>query len=153
VERFVTSQFCDDIRNEVGNKFSLMGCYQQSLQVKSFPASLPKLCAEIRMFTPLDRPWGKLSVRLMRGDIALGEVRFPAQEPASSTPTPEGAQWFQAIAFFVMTPFIIESPCAIRVEVETEEGILRGGSLWIEALDAANAALLPQLLQQNRPSA
>ena len=152
MERFVTSQFCDDIRNEVGNKFSLIGCYQSSLQVQSFPASLPKLCAEIRMFTPLDRPWGKLSVRIMRGDIALGEVRFETQETASM-PAPEGAQWLHAVAFFVMTPFIIESPCTIRVEVETEDGILRGGSLWIEALDAANAALLPQHLQQNRPSA
>jgi hypothetical protein len=151
VERFVTSQFCDDIRNEAGNKFSLMGCYTSSLQVQSFPASLPKLCAEIRMFTPLDRPWGKLAVRIMRGDTALGEVQFPAQDKTAIAPL-EGAQWFQAIAFFVMTPFVIEAPCAIRVEVETEEGILRAGSLWIELLDPANAALVAQYPQLNRPS-
>ena len=40
--------FCDDIRQEVGNKLSLMGVYFGDLYFPTpFPNSLPKLCASI----------------------------------------------------------------------------------------------------------
>lgn len=35
---------CDDIRQEVGNKISLMGIYAQDLILPEIPFSLPKLC-------------------------------------------------------------------------------------------------------------
>lgn len=35
---------CDDIRNENGNKFSLMGVYTKSIILSSFPTILPKFC-------------------------------------------------------------------------------------------------------------
>src|ERR1700736_4688449 len=35
---------CDDIRQETGQKISLMGIYDDSLVVKLLPARLPKLC-------------------------------------------------------------------------------------------------------------
>ena len=31
--RTVIAQFCDDVRQEIGNKFSLMGCYGTDLYV------------------------------------------------------------------------------------------------------------------------
>jgi hypothetical protein len=136
-ERMVVTLFCDDIRNELGNKVSLMGCYLSSLQVQSFPTTLPKLCAQVRVLSPLERPFGKFTVRVMRGDTALGEMQFPAQAIASK-PFPEGAQGHQAVAYIVMAPFVIESPCSIRVEVETEEETLRGGYLWISGIEPSN---------------
>jgi hypothetical protein len=88
----------------------------------------------------------------MRDTVSLGEVRFQGHDSASfGVALPEGAQGHQAIAFIVMSPFFIESPCAIRVEVETEEGVLRGGSLWIEAIDPANAASFAAQLPQQIP--
>jgi hypothetical protein len=36
---------CDDIRQEVGNESSLMGCYGVSMVLTDFPVVLPKLCA------------------------------------------------------------------------------------------------------------
>ena len=42
--RTVIAQFCDDFRQEIGNKFSLMGCYGTDLYVPQFPITLPKLC-------------------------------------------------------------------------------------------------------------
>jgi hypothetical protein len=44
-QRTVIAQFCDDVRQEIGNKFSLMGCYGSDLYVPAFPITLPKLCA------------------------------------------------------------------------------------------------------------
>lgn len=136
-ERMVVAQFCDDIRNELGNKASLMGCYTSSLQVQNFPTTLPKLCAQVKFFTPLDRPFGRFVVRVMRGDTSLGEIQFPAQPAEQQNPLPEGVKGHQAIAHIVMAPFIIESPCTICIEVETEEETIRSGNLWITATEAA----------------
>jgi hypothetical protein len=44
--------FCDDVRNEVGNKLSLMGVYGQDLLLREFPATLPKLCAVMLLDLP-----------------------------------------------------------------------------------------------------
>lgn len=44
--------FCDDVRNEVGNKLSLMGVYGQDLLLREFPTTLPKLCAVMLLDLP-----------------------------------------------------------------------------------------------------
>jgi hypothetical protein len=38
--RSVIAQFCDDVRQEIGNKFSLMGCYGSDLYVPAFPITM-----------------------------------------------------------------------------------------------------------------
>ncbi len=40
---------CDDIREEAGNKSSLMGVYSDNLIFKSVPATLPKICLYIAL--------------------------------------------------------------------------------------------------------
>jgi hypothetical protein len=57
-KRTVIAQFCDDVRQEIGNKFSLMGCYGTDLYVPAFPFTLPKLCAFVHVRTPRERPFG-----------------------------------------------------------------------------------------------
>jgi len=36
--------FCDDIRHEIGNKFTLVGCYGKELYIQELPSKLNKLC-------------------------------------------------------------------------------------------------------------
>lgn len=36
--------FCDDIRHEMGNKFTLVGCYGQDMFLRSLPTSLQRIC-------------------------------------------------------------------------------------------------------------
>lgn len=40
---------CDDIREETGNKRSLMGVYSDNLILKNVPATLPKICLYIML--------------------------------------------------------------------------------------------------------
>ena len=56
VDRFVHTIFCDDLRQEVGNKVSFMGCYQGELFVPFVPLLLPKLCVYVTVSTPVERP-------------------------------------------------------------------------------------------------
>jgi hypothetical protein len=123
---------------ELGNKYSLIGCYGTSIQVQPLPSVLPKLCAYIKVYTPVTRPFGKLVVRILRGDSPIAELPFPAEGIAASLPPafPDGAQWLLAAGVIVMSPFPVDAACTLRVEAETEEGILSGGTTWIHGVDA-----------------
>jgi hypothetical protein len=144
VDRFVSVQFCDDIRQEVGNKFSLIGCYGDSIQVNPIPSVIPKLCASVKVYTPIGRPFAKLIVRILRGDTPIAEMLFPPEGFAESLrPSRDGAQWLLVYAMFAMTPFQVEAPCSLRVEAETEEGTVSGGTIWIDR--PPTAAPTPQL--------
>lgn len=81
--RYVTVQFCDDIRQEVGNKYSLVGCYGPSMLLSAVPVVLSKLCAFVRIYTPVNRPFAKLSIRVLRGDQLLTEMEIPQEVLAS----------------------------------------------------------------------
>lgn len=130
-DRFISIQFCDDIRQEVGNKLSLMGCYPGAIQVERTPVTLPKLCAIVKVYTPLGRPFTRLAVRIVRDDQTLAELTFAPESLASPADPPAGSQWQMVIGGLVMAPFHIEASCVLRVEAETEEGILHGGMTWI----------------------
>jgi len=132
-ERFISTQFCDDIRQEVGDKLSLMGCYSATIQVDRVPAILPKLCAIVKVYTPLERPFTRLAVRIVRGEQTLAELRFPPENFASAVDVPAGSRWHMVSGGLVMAPFHVESSCTLCVEAETEEGILHGGLTWINA--------------------
>src|SRR5437867_1978542 len=43
IPREITSLLCDDVRQELGNKLSLMGVYGDSIIVPEVPAVLPRL--------------------------------------------------------------------------------------------------------------
>lgn len=132
--RFLCTQFCDDIRQELGNKFSLMGCYGPSMFVRSFPAVLPKLCVQVKAYSPIDRPFTKFIIRVLRDDQQIAEMHGKPDELAAVTKgeRPDGVQWQLVTAFVVMTPFAVEGPCVLRVEAETEDCVLNGGRFRIE---------------------
>lgn len=82
-ERFVFCQFCDDIRQEINGKITLVGVYQGGLQISGpLPAVIPMLSIACSIWTPKDRPFTNLKVALQLGDVALMEKEFSAQELA-----------------------------------------------------------------------
>jgi hypothetical protein len=91
---------CDDIRHEIGDKFSLIGVYGSDICVAQIPFTLPKLGAVIcyrnmragdRFFVELQSPSGKILGDGIRGEVP-GEV--------------EGATRF--MIFGVMSPVYVE---------------------------------------------
>jgi hypothetical protein len=127
--RFVFAQFCDDIRQEIGQKFSLMGCYGSEMIIDKLPASLPKLGILVKIFTGTDRPFSHLLVRALMNDEILAELEIPVAKSADAfqkiaSTTDLGRVGLQAI--LVLSPLVVVEPCKIRIEAETEEGIIRG---------------------------
>lgn len=131
-ERFISFQFCDDVRQEVGNKYSLIGCYGPSMLINTFPATLPKLCAQVKVHASIDAPLQELSIRILCNDQTTAEVVVPRESLVCATELPSWFRYQMFTALLVMTPFQVEAPCLLRVEADTERGVLNGGTFQIE---------------------
>jgi hypothetical protein len=133
-DRYVTVTYCDDIRHEVGNKLSFIGCYQGGeLHVQLAPVVLPKLCAFVTVVTPKDRPFKSLSIGVLQDETELGRLEVP--EDGLSTLPPnvdETSTRLFASTAMMFAPFIVEKPTVLRVLVTTEEGEMVGPRLMIK---------------------
>ncbi|RDE49304.1 MAG: hypothetical protein DVS81_17350 [Candidatus Accumulibacter meliphilus] len=141
MDRHIQTVFCDDIRHEVGGKHSYIGVYSGKLFVPTFPATLSKLCVAMNVLTPADRPFAKLTVRLLKDEDVLIEgtlddVQLSAavDVPEDDAMTKDGILALQSVIVF--SPFVLEGPCTLRVRAETEEGELRGLGLRVEQAPA-----------------
>jgi hypothetical protein len=121
-KRTVIAQFCDDVRQEIGNKFSLMGCYGTDLYVPAFP---------------FKRPFERLALRLVRGEDVLSELVANPEKLNAGDPPPEWARWLAMTGILAVTPFHASGPCRLRVIAETESGTIESGQFLIERMHGA----------------
>ena len=143
MNRHVFTIFCDDIRQEIGGKLSYIGVYGGQMFVPSFPITLPKLCLAMSMITPVDTPFRKLAMRILKDDTQLAEgVLDETQlagtvEASTNVAADERKDRILALqSMFVFSPFQLEGPCTLKVRVETESGELRGVGLRIDQAPA-----------------
>lgn len=150
-DRYLSVIFCDDIRLEVGNKMSLIGCYQGELMVETAPTALPKLCALIAATTPKDKPYKTLTIRVMKDDAELARLEIPeagltevAQNNIDATATRKSIS--TALMF---APFVVDKPSVLRVLATTEEGEMIGPRLLIK-VQSMSATLEPVKPQKRK---
>lgn len=119
-DRKYISIICDDIRHEVGDKISLMGCYSGVLYVNEFPATLAKLGVYTKIITEVDDPIQNLQVKFLFGKKELGEVSIDV----SQAPPEKIADCRTYQVAMICGPVKLEQPGELRVEVETQnEGL------------------------------
>ena len=132
-DRHLFGLFCDDIRQEVGNKLSLMGCYGPDLVVDALPAVLPRLCVQIRLVTPKARPCERAVIRLfMNDDDLLGELEIPVAEMNKQITNSDETTRLTYMSIMTFTPFAFEKEGVLRLEAETETGVIRGSRLRLK---------------------
>ncbi|MCM8742381.1 DUF6941 family protein [Pseudomonas koreensis] len=119
--RFAYSIFCDDIRNEVNGKISLMGIFGNLMYLPEFPAVLPKLCAVLTVNTSKDRPLQSVSFRGIMDENVIFEMALDAgqieqmrQQGAGLIDDPKG---FEAKAMIVLSPLHLAAPTKIKVSI------------------------------------
>ena len=142
----VIAQFCDDIRQEIGNKYSLMGCYGDEMVIDKLPAVLPKLCAQIKVLTPADRPFIRLLVRATINGETAAEIEMPVpriDEKVSEKARTSETGRLSMVAIMAISPLPITEPCKVRIEAETEDGIIKGSALSIRERTQEDAPLIP----------
>lgn len=140
-EPFMWATFCDDVRQEAGNKLSLMGIYGTNLVVQSFPTTLIKLCCVMSVRIPVDASPRSVVLKLLREDEVLFEAEIkPAdvlERPATpSADTDHLAITFSTIAQLLALPVTERGVLRARAYVDGRE--LRGGTLELQALEHAH---------------
>lgn len=139
-EPFMWATFCDDVRQEVGNKLSYLGIYGPNLIVPSFPTTLIKLCCVFSVRVPAASPPKDIVFRLLKDEEVLFEADLSAadiKEPATSTPglgTDSLVITISSVAQLVS--FTITERCLLKSRAIVDGKELRGGALELLALDA-----------------
>jgi hypothetical protein len=131
--------FCDDIRRELGNKMTLVGCYGSDLVLDELPVALPRLCVMARVITPVGDPVQKLVVRVRKGDAVIGELGVSEEQIANNPKPQPTTRWLVHTAVFEFSPLFIETECKIGVEAETERET--HSTLCLKVLLSKNADL------------
>lgn len=142
--RIVIAQFCDDIRREVGNKYSLMGCYGDEMVIDKLPVVLPKLCVQVQVLTSVDQPFTKLLIRAVLNGEHVAEIEVHPQGIPQSyldRAAISDARRLGVVAMIVISPLPISEPCQLKIEAETEDGMLRGSALSIRERTADDPPL------------
>lgn len=131
--------YCDDIRNEVGNKFSFMGIYTRELTIPNAPLFLPKLCIVVKAVTDVDDPFESLEVRVVKikdGEetklLSTGPLTMP---PLTDLPArDDDTTCLLTQMQFALSPFQIDEEATLRVKATTEREELLGVALHIRII-------------------
>lgn len=144
-DRYITAILCDDIRQEMGNKYSLMGCYQGELVVPIVPAALPKLCIFASIYTPKDKPFKSLLFRVVQDDDKeLARVEMPAEGLIVTGQNHDDTSTKYVLnTAITFAPFSIEKPSMLRFLAVTEEGEIIGPRFLIKVGTAQEPAAHP----------
>lgn len=124
--------FCDDLRQEVGNKVSYMGVYQGMMFVEAFPFVLPKLCAAVTLRVPMDERPKTLVFRMFLDELVIAERSFEKLLTSFNQDSAEpDHNALYMTALFQFTPFAVELPTRLKSRVYYDEQELKAGALNI----------------------
>jgi len=148
-QRIAHAVFCDDIRMELGGKYSLMGIYSRVLVLPVRPpVVLPKLGVVVWLVCDIDDPPASATVVVIAqpGNVQL--FRETITIVAGDRPQ-EGSMKMSYSIRFSISPVKIASLGVIYAVVETELGALRASRLEVTAdtaaLDAVRTGDVPPI--------
>ena len=148
MSKFLSTTFCDDIRQEIGGKISLIGVYNGVMYVPQFPVTLPKLWLMTTLVMPYKEPPHSMKIHVTKNSEPLVDLDATeeylqqlanSREPVVSMPT--GSQRvLTSHAQVCFAPLVINEPCVLRVTATTDQGEVRGLGLQIQQQPGAAAA-------------
>lgn len=148
-KRFVHSLYCDDVRNEIGGKTTIVGIYGNELNVSAPEngdvVTLAKLCVAVTVQTPKEQPFLTLRLKLFKDDEVIQQIEVPSKdlvEAAATTEENEQKNFHTFTALFVAQPFPIASSFLLRVHAETESEEIMASALKVNLLSVEAAQTL-----------
>lgn len=116
--------WCDDIRNEVGNKKSFMGVYTNGIAVPTLPAALPRLALFVTLKMPLDQLWGDVNFTALRDDdfTFFNETVELPRSAADAHVSPGSTELTSQLAIFVGGIELLATTKALRVIAKATDG-------------------------------
>ncbi len=142
----VHTMWCDDIRQELGNKPSFMGVYTGGIVLAALPAVLPRLGLWTTVTATPDEPIQQLSARVVRDDgTILLEMRDCAAPEAGEQRSTGNATRHALMFGAIMAPVEVPLGCRhFQVVVSADGKELPGPKLWVEV----DPGLLEQMMMQ-----
>lgn len=144
---FGYSDFCDDIRQELFGKVTLVGIYSGELSIAGTPpVTLPKFVIFAHYFERPEDGAVPLQLRVYLPGDPDDEPTTRIDIPARNHHTPDylrGEDVRASMHFaHAFTPLVVTQPGAIRVRMQRGEDIVRLGSLHVRFINADEAAAL-----------
>lgn len=141
MEPFMMAIFCDDVRQEVGNKLSYLGVYGPSLIVPAFPTTLIKLCCVLTVRLPANAPPPKSVVfRLLRDDEVVFEANLSpadggtdADALARASDDMAASRYLNIAAIAQLVSFQIPQQATLKARAMVDGKELRGGALELQS--------------------
>jgi hypothetical protein len=141
--------FCDDIRPELGDKFSFIGVYQSVMFIHGdYPFTIPKFGISIKYVELAGTCSHPLALKLfllgdskdiptMSANINIEELRIQAANMASGGPQDnfdgdDQPKYYSLVSHFILAPMIIKQNGSIRVRAFCGDDIVKMGALRIE---------------------
>lgn len=148
MSRYLHTVWCDDIRQEVGNKPSMMGMYTGSIVLPQLPLLLQRLSVFNWINTPVERPFrGAIKVRVkLDNGTELLQMEMPPPQGLEEQSVPDAAG-YQLIMGFGIGPINLPAGCAyIVAEAELEGETLIGPKLRVKVDRSYVERTMPQSL-------
>ncbi|WLG72198.1 DUF6941 family protein [Pseudomonas simiae] len=127
MNRYAYAVFCDDIRQEINGKITMVGIYTDRLFVSSVPTVLPKLCLALAIATDKTNMFEDVSVTGTLGGDEVFRMQLQKDQIQSivdQAPKPEiPAKFFTIQLNAILTPFQLErtGKLVIKVVADGEE--------------------------------
>lgn len=147
--------FCDDVRQEVTGKLTLVGVYAGHMMLTAnLPVALPQICAvtTFRLAPPTEQIKAVFRIFKSGQNEPLFEMEadIPAAQPSDFPPTaadqdPDAVKFLQMIITAQMQNLIITEPCTLKVRAFIGDDEIRLGALRISVtpLDTADSVTTP----------
>jgi len=139
--------FCDDIRQEVGNKLSILGIYEGDIVFSvPPPAALPKFGIIVWLQTDIDNPPEKFSIRgLVPPNQKVAFSATVRKVEFNKNPADDAKRLnLKTIIPIINMEFTEEGP--LEVFVDTEEGTFRAGRLFIRFASPAEGQTSAEIM-------
>ena len=114
--QYLDTLICDDIRQEVSNKLSLIGVYGDKIYVKEFPYTFVKLCA----YQLFRGGRGKFTATILFVDSEGKEL---TRSPEMPVDIPQGEKLRRVALAFGVSPLKFDKagPCEIRTTLDGKD--------------------------------
>jgi hypothetical protein len=130
--------YCDDVRQEVGNKQSFIGVYAAELIVDRLPAILPKFCVVTTLSTPIAQPFDNLRVRVRMDEQCVFDTQDIAMTPAAGAQAiaeprtaAEREGDMQTNIVLVLSPLQIDDETTLQVVADVDGESMRSRPLRV----------------------
>ena len=136
MSRSAFALYCDDIREEINGKSSLMGVYEGNLVVESLPVRLPKLCVVIfSRFSP-DNPVKTFKVTVESNGEVIASIPDTETDYNSHFNEDDFADNHSLINIktnVIFSPFVINEDGTLQAKIFLDDELIDCEPLHIRA--------------------